>query len=417
MRFFNRHRRTKTDAAQTVADQAATARRIVGIDDQHLLEDARTNPATRSDADRLRIDRHREQLKLDHRRSLRRERVNDTRASAAEKALEAIASARAATSPGRSVAKLKLTRAVSTTLCLVFSILLSVGSGAAIETWLQSLERDSMTGLGYLVEAGLTVLATVMIVIRGILAAEGTELKDWQTVTFWLVIGVPLLISAILATLGSPIGALFSVGAAAWSLSAYLTATSLSVAIHNALARVNATDEDELRRVAFDETDAQPEPGRRPSGAEWVTEQTEVGLDEIAAFLADQDGPDTGGTGAAQTDPITDGPTPRSNSIPTRDEVEAAWRRQQAQNSGQSEGHTVADQHTRPGTDEQGTDGVTRTSPAIAARRATGQTNLRRVAQQSSTRPEQTVEQMAADLGLSPSTVKRHLRTLRSSDG
>lgn len=415
MKFFNR--RAKSDAAKSVADQAATARRIVGIDDQELLDDARTNPATRGDADRLRIERHREQLRLEHRRSLRRERVTDTQASAAEKALEAIASARAATSPGRSVAKLKLTRAAFTGLCLVFSIALSIGSGAAIETWLQGLERDSMPGLGYLVEAGLTVLATVMIVIRGILAAEGTTLKDWQTVVFWLVIGVPLIISAILATLGSPIGALFSAGAAAWSLSAYLTATSLSTAIGDALDKVDGTDEDQLRRVAFDDTDAQPEPGRRPrSGAEWVTEQTEVGLDEIEQFLADQDGPDTGPTGAAHTDPTGGGPTPRQSGVPTRVEVEEAWRRQQAQNAGQSEGHTVADQHENPNRSDRSEDGMTRTSPAIAARRATGQTNLRRVADYRKAHPAHNVDQIADALSLSPSTIKRHIRTLRGGD-
>src|SRR5690625_3103699 len=194
-RFFNRR---KSDAAQTVANQAATARQIVGIEDQELLDDARTNPATRGDADRLRIERHREQLRMEHRRSLRRERVTDTRASAAERALEAITQAREATSPGRAVRTLTSTRSRYMIGCLAASILLSIGSGMGIEAYLMGLDGDRPVGQGYIVEAGLTVLSTAMIIARGILSARGTELKTWQNVGFGLVIVPPLIGSVIL---------------------------------------------------------------------------------------------------------------------------------------------------------------------------------------------------------------------------
>lgn len=412
MRFFNRC--AKSDAAKSVADQAATARKIVGIEDQELLEDARTNPATRADADRLRTERHREQLKLDHRRSLRRDRVTDTRASAAERALDAITQAREATSPGQAVQTLTTTRSRYMFGCLAASILLSIGSGMGIEAHLMGLDGDRPAGQGYIVEAGLTVLSTAMIVARGILAARGTALATWQNIAFGLVIVPPLLGSVVLASMGSGlVGAFCSIGSVAWSLAAYLTTTSFSTAIGDALGDVNSADEDELRRIALDDTE-EPESGRRPSGTEWVTEQTQTGLDEIAQFLADQnEGPDTGDTSAAHTDPTGDGPSPRQNGVPTRAEVEAAWHHQQVRNADQTEGHTVADQHERPAPEQRAEHGVSRTSPAIAARRATGQTNLHRVADHRQTHPDQTVEERAADLSLSPSTIKRHLRTLR----
>src|SRR5690625_2812131 len=201
---------------------------------------------------------------MEHRRSLRRERVTDTRASAAERALEAITQAREATSPGRAVRTLTSTRSRYMIGCLAASTLLSIGSGMGSEAYLMGLDGDRPVGQGYTVEAGLTGLSTAMIIARGILSARGTELKTWQNVGFGLVIVPPLIGSVILASMGSGlVGAFCSIGSVAWSLAAYLTTTSLSTAIDNALDNVNAADEDQLRRLALDETDGQPQSGRR----------------------------------------------------------------------------------------------------------------------------------------------------------
>ncbi len=411
-------RRPAPDAATEVANQVNVARRLVGISDQKLLNDPYTNPATRSDADRLRITQHREQLRLNHRRALRRERVGDARAAAAEKALEAITAAREAVSPGRAVADLSRTRSRALIGCLVLSVLLSIGSGVAIEFWLQNLPVPQPTGLGYLIEAGLTILATAMIVLRGRLAARNTALQPWQVWAFGVLIVVPLIVSAVLATLGSIVGAVCSLGAAAWSVAAYLSATSLSTAINDALNEANDSDEAELRSIALGESESAPVTVRTHPADVWVSEQSSALADQIEAFLSDQDGPDTGGVSTAHLGPGPVGPRPRQAGHPTREEVLAAWERQQAHNAARKGGHTVGDQDEHQAPDRSEPPGVSRgVRQAQQARKATGRVNLQRVADHVKTHPGQSVPAIAEALDLSPATVKRHLRTLRGSDG
>lgn len=402
----------RDDVSASVDQQVEQARRLVGIDDQELLANPHTNPATRGRADHLRIQQQLAALDQQHRRALRTGRVRDARAAAAERTLEAITAAREATSPGRAVASLTITRTRYMVGCLVLSIVLSVGSGMAIETWLQGLESEQPTGFGYIVEAGLTVLATVMIVLRGRLASRDTELHDWQKIVFWLLIGVPLVVSAVLATLGSPIGAICSIGAAAWSVAAYLATTSLSTAINDALEEVDAADESELRRLALDdETD--PEPTQARSGDAWVTDQTDTMVDQITWFLADQDGPDTGGLSQGHTGPDHGGPTPRTGGAPSREEVQAAWERQQELNRGRIGGQTEADQAEHD--DRQG-QGQTTVTAATRAREAAGAQTRARIIGHLERYPNDTQAQIAAAVGVSESTVKRHLRALRGGD-
>lgn len=409
----NPFKRTQQDVATDVTTQVTQAQRLAGIGDQELLADPSTNPATRSRADHLRVQQHLAALDQQHRRSLRTGRVRDARAAAAERTLEAITIARETTSSGRAVGSLSLTRGRIVTACLVFSILLSIGSGMAIDTWLQSLEKDQQQGLGYIVEAGLTVLATSMIVLRGLLAARETKLAPWQTKAFAVLIVAPLIASAILATMGSPVGAFCSVGAAAWSVAAYLASTSLSTAISDALAKVKGEDEDELRRIALDQDDEHPEPPQARTPDQWVTDQTDLTVTQLEEFLADQDGPDTGGLSQGHTGPDTNGPTPRTGGAPTREEVQAAWARQQELNRGRIGGHIDSDQHERNDQPGQGQTGVT---AATRARSLAGAQTRDRIAAHLSRYPADTQAQIAAAVGVSESTVKRHLRALRGGD-
>ncbi|WP_150246155.1 MFS transporter [Nocardiopsis quinghaiensis] len=410
MKFLNRRGGDVLDVAADVTRQVDQARSLVSISDQYLLNDPRTNPATRGHADALRTQQQRDALDAEHKRELRRTRVSDARAAAAEKTLEAIQAARDTTSPGRAVAELTLTRSRYMIGCLVLSVLLSIGSGMAIEAWLQGRPGQSPAGMGYLVEAGLTILSTAMILLRGRLAARSTDLEPWQRIVFWLLIGVPLAVSAVLATLGSPIGAVCSLGAAAWSLAAYLSATSLSTAITDALADVDAADESELRRVAMGDGQDHEEPARPAiSGERWLNEQGDVMADQIAAFLADHDGPDDG-VSPLPSGPDHDGPAPGQTGIPTREEVAQAWRTKQAHNASR----IVVDQREHGETETGSDHGVSqRTQPAHQARRATGEHNRQRVADYWYAHPDATAAQIATALGLGESTVKRHQSAIR----
>ncbi|QUX27891.1 hypothetical protein KGD83_21810 [Nocardiopsis akebiae] len=414
MKFFQ-HKGDAPDVAADVTRQVEQARNLVGITNQDLLNDPRTNPATRGHADALRIQQQRDALDLDHKRAMRRGRVADSRAAAAERTLEAIQAARETTSPGRAVAALTVSRTRYMVGCLVLSVLLSIGSGMAIEAWLQSRPGESPTGLGYLVEAGLTILSTAMIVLRGRLASREVKLEPWQAVVFWLLIGVPLAASAVLATMGSPVGAICSLGAAAWSLAAYVATATLSTAISDALVEVGAADENELRRVAMGEDHKQGQGTPAPlSGERWLSEQGDVMADQIAAFLADHDGPAGGGVAPDRSGPDHDGPAPGHSGIPTREEVQDAYERMQARYRGQARGQIDTDQGERhePGT-EQSADVAPGVAPAVQARRAAGAQTRKRVADYWYAHPDDGPAQIATALGLGESTVKRHLRAIR----
>lgn len=299
MNFPKRNRRPSV--VDQVGAQTDQARSLSQITDQQLLADPRTNPATRGHADRLRDDQQRHALTLEHRRELRKGRVSDRRAAHAERTLDAIQAARETASPALSVVALHTGRRRYMSTALVASLALSVGSALGVEAAAQAW--GAPVGVGYLAEVGLTGLATAVILYRSHLAQHthraDTHMPLWQERVLWVLMLVPLVGSIVASTAGSgPVGALCSIGAAAFALLAYLIADRSSALMRATAALVDTADEAELRRQAAGEElfsavvvqEDTEEPGSEPEevdeGAaavaaieEWLGERSRVGHD------------------------------------------------------------------------------------------------------------------------------------------
>src|SRR5690606_8952055 len=149
------------DAVREQTEQAAA---LAEIDGQDRLADPRLNPATRRRADELRTEQLTRALDAEHSRLLRRHRVADRHAAEAEETLQAIALARQAASPARSVLALHRGKRLYLRLSLAASLTLSAGSAMGVEAAARAL--NAPTGSGYIAEVGLTGLSTAVILYR-----------------------------------------------------------------------------------------------------------------------------------------------------------------------------------------------------------------------------------------------------------
>lgn len=408
-------RRNKTttaavDIVAAVQEQTAQAAALASIAGQDQLADPRLNPATRPHADRLRTAQQVKALDAEHARALRRDRVLDARASEAERTLEAIALARRTSSPARSVLALHTGRRTWSRLSIAASVVLAAGSAMGVEAAAQHLSAP--TGTGYIAEVGLTGLATAAITYRAHLAEHQGELVkgSWQSRSLWVLMVLPLLVSvtANVAT-GNALGAACSIGAAAFALLGAVVADRSSAAMQARATEVDATDEVELRAVAMGEdSPAGPAETEEEDRPDPVTEAAAVGVVELEAWLAESGGPDDGEDDDGGTPP---GPSPEDGNGPGG----------AAADLDRQGGHIVGDRAGRGGhidSDQGGRgDGATRILPAAEARRAVGASTRHRVASFLADHPKATHAQIAAALGLSEATVKRHRRELRALRG
>lgn len=234
-----------------VQDQTTQAEHLARIPGQDRLTDPRTNPAVRPHADRLRDVQHRMALDAEHGRARRRHRVEDQRASHAEKSLEALQEAKEASSPARSVLALHASRTRYMRISLATSIVLAFGSARGLEQ-IASEYKNIPAGSGYIAEVGLTGLATIVILAKSDLVQHAGKIKGWQNSAFWLLMVGPLLASMV-ANIhgGNVIGAICAAGAAAFSLFSYIVADAFSVSARGQAKNVTGDDEADLRKIAI----------------------------------------------------------------------------------------------------------------------------------------------------------------------
>lgn len=444
------------DAVREQTEQAAA---LAAIDGQARLADPRLNPATRGHADVLRSEQLTRALDAEHSRLLRRHRVADRRAAEAEETLQAIALARHAASPARSVRALHRGQRAYSRIALAASVVLAGGSAMGVEAAAQHLHAP--TGTGYVAEIGLTGLATAAIMYRAHLAEHRGDLGDgWQRRTLWALMTVPLLVS-IAANLGTrnALGAACALGAAAFSVLACVVADRSSAAMQKRVDEVSAEDEDAIRATAMgedlfapvaagpDEARTVREPVRRPDEcdrprtrtredgpraegqddaagsacgdgldgdgdrqeqrgkADAVADAARVGVDELAAWLASQEPPEEGAAPPARPEP-EGGPSGAVRDLPDRpeDRIEAAAERRG--------GHIDPDQEGP--TEGQAVPNANRVLSATQARRALGAATRGRIADYLASHPNASNSAIAAALDLSTATVKRHRRELRA---
>jgi hypothetical protein len=421
--------RRSLDVVTSVQDQTQQAAELAAIAGQARLADPRTNPATRGHADQLRDAQHLKALDAEHTRLLRQHRVADRRAGEAERTLEAIALARRASSPARSVLALHVGKRRRLRVCLAASLALGVGSALGVEAAAEALHAP--WGSGYIAEVGLTGLATAAITYRAHLAEHRGEVNagSWQSKTLWTAMTVPLLVSVAcnLATL-DVVGAFCAIFAAAWSLLACVVADRSSAAMQARAGEVSGEDELEIRQVAMgddlfvpvpdnpeaagdddqgaDEAGAEEETGLDLSAEEpqpltdWVQDVVDRGAAELEAWLAE--GLDDGADDGTEPVPPASGPEGGQRAVsppPAAEPVTATMR---------PPVHIDADQH-----EPESADPSARVVSATQARIAIGASTRQRVASYVTRHPEASVEEIGQALRLSRTTVKRHRRELR----
>jgi hypothetical protein len=254
MSLLKKAEKPAATVVEKVLDQTRQAADLASIEGQARLADPRTNPATRDHADELRNQQLTVALDAEHARLLRRHRVLDGRAAEAERTLEAIALARRASSPARSVLALHNGKRRYVRVCLAAALTLAVGSAMGVEACAVAL--GGPWGSGYIAEVGLTGLAIAAITYRAHLAEHCGELEpgSWQSRTLWAWMTIPLLVSVAcnLATLNI-VGAVCAVFAVAFSTLSCVVADRSSEAMQARAGEVTDDDELEIRQVALGE--------------------------------------------------------------------------------------------------------------------------------------------------------------------
>lgn len=243
-------RRQIPNVVSSVQDQTSKAENLARISGQERLADPRTNPAVRPHADRLRDIQHRMALDAEHGRRRRRHRVEDRRASHAEKSLEALQEAKEVSSASRSVLALHASRIRYMRLSLATSVVLAFGSARGLEH-LAGEHKNIPMGSGYIAEIGLTGLATVVILAKSDLAQHGGKVKAWQDMSLWALMVTPLAASMAANVYGgNVIGAICAAGAAAFAFFSFIVATVFAVSARGQAEKVTGEDESSLRQIA-----------------------------------------------------------------------------------------------------------------------------------------------------------------------
>ncbi|MBR8745325.1 hypothetical protein [Nocardiopsis sp. MG754419] len=279
---------TAVDAA-SVQQAVQAAKTLASIPGQEVLEDAAHNPATRGRYDELTAQRLERELELSHRRRVRAAEEEDRKEGEQAEIERAIAAARKATSPARTVLDMTRHQVRFGRVVLTASIALSIGSAMGLAALVEGM--GGPVPVGYLAEIGLTGLSTTVIVWRGILARAGAKVDDNTQKLFAFLVAAPLLVSIVGSSIGSgPVGAACSIGSALFAGLAYLINTSASATIGQAIAKIDATANTKQKAPATPDGPAVTPDGslsrRRPQPKQSPAESAGIG-DQTARWLAD----------------------------------------------------------------------------------------------------------------------------------
>ncbi|MFE1399239.1 winged helix-turn-helix domain-containing protein [Nocardiopsis dassonvillei] len=394
----------QTDVVAALRKQVQDAKALQSVPDQDLLSDPRLNPATRGQADTLSAERLKTRLELEHRRVLRSERETDRRAEEAIRAAQAVDAARAATDPAYMVLDLTRSRRHFAHLSLAASIVLSIGSAMGLEAAVHTHQPEAPTGIGYLAEVALTGMSTAAIIWAGKLAFAGALPKGRVRTALVALVVIPLLVSIIGSTIGSgPVGAVASLGSAAFSLFAYLITVTSADAITAVMARI--TGATAPHHAESGQNEAIPAPPRHNPG-DGLAVAGEAIAEEAADYLRDHHrshgGPsersheedrshgDSPERSHGQQDPVTVPPAPEPEQvIPSERPCE----------------------RDRSHEDDESTE---RVLTAQERRRLEGERNRRRVADHLYRNPDAHTAEIAEALGLGESTVRRIRREIEA---
>ncbi|KUP98395.1 hypothetical protein [Thermobifida cellulosilytica] len=385
--MIRRRRNREAATADVVAalqEQVRQAQALASVPEQQLLADPRLNPATRELADALEVERLRARLEAEHRRVLRAQRERERQEDEAVRAAAVVDQARAATDPALTVLSVVRSRRRFTSLCLTASLALSVGSAMGLEAAVGTYYPGAPTGIGYLAEVALTGMSTAAIIWSGLLARTGVALSRPVRVALGTLVALPLLASVIGSSLGSgPVGAVASVGSAAFAALSWLVEISAATATAALLRRIDqrtATEEEEVVLV--------DEPSTTATGDALAVVGDAI-ADEAAEYLrrSHERPSDHTGDRTELVPALTGAPT----GAPDESDQVSASDRMRSHDS----------------------DEDTERLPASERRRREGERNRARVQAYLVAYPDASTREIAAHTGLAESTIRRIRRDLR----
>src|SRR5690554_3397585 len=393
-----RNRAATTDVVAALQEQVRQAQALASVPRQELLRDPRLNPATRGVADALEAERLRARLEAEHRSALRAQQERERQEAEAVCAAAAVDAARAATDPALTVLSVVRARRRYTWLCLGASLLLSVGSAMGLEAAVQRYWPSAPDGVGYLAEVALTGMSTAAIVWSGLLARTGAQFTGPVRTALGAMVAVPLLASAVGATLGSgPVGAVTSLGSAAFAALAWLVATTAATATAALLNQI-----DQRTAPVVDEASESNESSSTVGDALAVVGDTLA--EEAEAYLrALPERPD-------HTCDRVDEPTSDRAGEPSSGRTDESTS-DRAGDQGNLLVATSDRASSRPADDVD--ERAARARAIAARRREEGRRNRRMVADYIAAHPDATTREIANATGLSETTIRRIRRSLR----
>src|SRR5699024_4666177 len=355
------------------------AKSLASIPGQELLEDPALNQATRERYDQLTAERLEAALQADHRRKLAEAAEQARQVEESAQVAAIIDQARRATSPARTILDMSRHQRRFGRISLAASLLLSVGSAIGLGAWVDS--TGGPMPVGWVAEIGLTGLSTAVIVWRGLLARAGTRIDDRTGRLFLALMVVPLLVSIVGSYLGTgPVGVACSLGSALFAGLTYLINTSAADAIKQSITKIDDDERPSEQAASTDTPRASTLPRRTPGD----------GLEEVGEAIADAASDWLRSHGAPSEHP-------RSHED---DESTEESEESQVSPSDQDRSHGDGD---RPLTAQE-------------RRRLEGVRNRERVADFLYEHPDALTGEIARELGLGESTVRRIRRELDRGD-
>ena len=372
---------------ERIREAVQVAQGVQSIDGRALLAD----PATTSDPavvrlrGRLQRRRHRATLRHQHRAARRRERAEDHSAEMADRGQRALRARQVSTSPARRAANLQRLQVAVILVAVPVIVALGSASTTAVHAFMTEYASASAR-VAWAVEPGIITLVSGIIIVRSLMRIYGAVPPASLA---WIERGA-LASSVVMCGLGSGPGAVVApIGVAVVALAVERILTGIAEAdldggAHTGNPGAHTVTEEERGRVRAEAT------AEGDAAIAQLAEWRERGSAIIARERTRTQSMAAAAGGATRA--LLEGAR-------TRDEQEV-----------RAEGRTP-----EPVRAEADDEPVEREIPVAEAKRLEGLATRARIRAHTAAHPAHTAEEIARAVGVSASTVRRHLNKMRAA--
>jgi len=369
---------------ERIRDAVQVAQGIQAIDGRELLADPTTtsDPAVARLRERLLRRRQRATLRHRHRAQRRKERAEDFDAEMADRGKRALRARQVATSPARRAANLQRLQVAVILVAIPVIVALGSASTTAVHAFM-TMYASASARVAWAVEPGIITLVSGIIIVRALMRINGAVPPASLA---WIERGA-LASSVVMCGLGSGPGAVVApIGVAVVALAVERILTGIADADldeHTQTPGAHTGTEEERARVRAEEE------AEGDAAIAQLTEWRERGSAIIARERTRTQSMAAAAGGATRA--LVAGVRTRSD----QEELGGACTPEPVRAEATSE---------VPG----------REIPVVEAKRLEGERTRGRIRAHVSAHPAHTAEQIASAVGVSASTVRRHLNKMRA---